>query len=144
MRIEHPNKKIHVTLSPGDYYVTDQDAVLSTLLGSCISACLYDPVNKVVGMNHFLLSRVGYSKVPLYFTNAGRYGVHAMELVINGMLKLGAKRKYLKAKAFGGGNVLSSEFENGDNFSVGDINVRFIREFLATEKIPLLASDLGG
>ncbi len=144
MKIEHLNKKEHVTLNPGDYYVTDQDAIISTLLGSCISACLYDPVNKVMGMNHFLLSRAGYNNASQGLSDAGRYGVHAMELVINDMLKLGAKRKYIQAKAFGGGNVLSSGIENDNYFTVGEQNVRFIREFLNTEDIPMVKYDLGG
>ena len=125
--------------------MTDQDAILSTLLGSCISACLYDPINKVMGMNHFLLKSSGYNKKDsLSLSDAGRYGVHAMELVVNGMLKLGAKRKYLKAKVFGGGNVLSSGIENDNYLSVGDQNVRFIREYLNTENIPMEKFDLGG
>ncbi len=99
MKVENLNKKIHVTLNPGDYYVTDQDAIISTLLGSCISACLYDPVNKIMGMNHFLLSRVGYNKAPQILLDAGRYGVHAMELVINDMFKLGGKTKVFKGKS---------------------------------------------
>ena len=125
--------------------MTDQDAVIVTLLGSCVSGCLYDPVNKVMGMNHFLLSSEIYNnKEPLCLSDAGRYGVHAMELVINKMLELGANRNHIKAKAFGGGNVLSSSMEKGNFLTVGDINVRFIREFLKTEKIPLISSDLGG
>ena len=145
MRAENLEKKKLITLHPGDHYATNQDVILSTLLGSCVSACLYDPENKVIGMNHFLLSSEGYhSKAPLSISNAGRYGVHAMELVINGMLKLGAKRKYLKAKVFGGGNILNSGIEECKYSTVGNENVRFIREFLDTEKIPLISFDLGG
>ena len=96
-------------------------------------------------MNHFLLSSKRYKKKgPLVTSEAGRYGIHAMELVINDMLKLGAKRKYLKAKAFSGGNVPSNGDCSTNFFCVGEVNTRFIREFLDNENIPLLTSNLGG
>lgn len=80
----------------------------------------------------------------LISTEAGRYGVHAMELIINGMLKLGAKKSLIQAKAFGGGNVLQSSYHQTDIFRIGEINIQFIKEFLETEQIPLIAADLGG
>jgi len=123
--------------------VNKDELVLHTLLGSCVAACLYDPVNKVIGMNHFLLSNRRYSReLPYTKAEAGRYGVYSMELLINAMLKQGASRKNLRAKAFGGAAVFNT---TGDNFfCVGDVNSRFIREFLDTEKIPLVTADLGG
>ena len=82
--------------------------------------------------------------MPTCISEAGRYGINAMELLINDMVKLGARRLYLKAKAFGGATVLKAS-EDKDNFScVGEVNCRFILEFLKNEKIPLIASDLGG
>jgi chemotaxis protein CheD len=134
-----------VILHPGEYHVSGEKVVISTLLGSCISVCLYDPVRRIVGMNHFLLSTRRYSKeAPICLTEAGRYGIHAMELMINGMFKLGADRKHLKAKVFGG----SSFFEiagRTDTFScVGEVNQRFILEYLYNDGIPLVAKDLGG
>ena len=134
-----------VILFPGDYYVTDKQIRISTLLGSCVSACLYDPVNKIVGMNHFLLSNRRYSHTaPLVMTEAGRYGVHAMEIIINGMLKLGAQKKYINAKVCGGSS-LSITREKRDNFHcVGEVNCRFIKEFLQNDRIKIVASDLGG
>jgi chemotaxis protein CheD len=135
----------HVTINPGEYYVSDQNVVISTLLGSCVSACLYDPHRGVVGMNHFLLSNRRYSKsVPICATEAGRYGVQAMELVINGMLKIGANRNDLKAKVFGGGSFFGSSDEAENFYCVGEVNNRFILEFLKTDGIPLVAQDLGG
>ncbi|MCK5267261.1 MAG: chemotaxis protein CheD [Spirochaetes bacterium] len=134
-----------VTIHPGDFYVTQKKGiVIHTLLGSCVAACLYDPISKVIGMNHFLLSNKRYAKgMPICISEAGRYGVHAMELLINGMLKIGALKKNLKAKVFGGAKVFETERQS--NFiCVGDVNVRFIREFLSNEKIPLMSSDLGG
>ncbi|OPX95297.1 MAG: Chemoreceptor glutamine deamidase CheD [Syntrophorhabdus sp. PtaU1.Bin002] len=135
----------HITIYPGDHYVSKQNVLVSTLLGSCVSACLYDPVTRIIGMNHFLLSSKRYAKdMPVHLTEAGRYGVHAMELVINDMLKLGAKRNNLKAKAFGGGAVLGTA-HGPDNFlCVGEVNCRFIVEFLKNDGIPLVSYDLGG
>jgi chemotaxis protein CheD len=145
MRTEVRNQKAWITLSPGEFYASNSDVVLTTLLGSCVSACLYDPVNRVAGMNHFLLSNRRYSKeIPICISEAGRYGVNSMELVINQMLRLGAHKKYLRAKAFGGGKVLNVGNDDTGFLCVGDINIRFIREFLRNENIPLISSSLGG
>ncbi|MDD3846728.1 MAG: chemotaxis protein CheD [Syntrophorhabdaceae bacterium] len=134
-----------VVLFPGDHYVTDKRLRISTLLGSCVSACLYDPVNRVVGMNHFLLSNKRYTNdVPIVISEAGRYGVHAMELIINGMLKLGAQRKYLKAKVCGGSSLLPPKDGKDSFHCVGRVNCRFIQEFLRNDGITIVSSDLGG
>jgi len=138
------NNEKKVILNPGDHCVSDKQIIIQTLLGSCVSACLFDPVNHVIGMNHFLLSSPRAQEGSIYASNAGRYGVHAMEIVINEMQKLGAKRKYLKAKAFGGGNVLNVGNGSENYFSVGKVNCEFIVGFLENEKIPLISSDLGG
>lgn len=133
-----------VVIRPGEYYAAKGAFVVSTLLGSCVAVCLWDSVAKVAGMNHFLLANKRYARdLPVSITEAGRYGVQAMELMINEMMGLGAEKKRLKAKAFGGGNVLASV--STDNFNcVGSVNGRFIREFLKTEGIPLESEDLGG
>lgn len=133
-----------VTLHPGEHVVTKEVTLISTLLGSCVAVCLWDPVARVSGMNHFMLVNRRYARnIPVNISDAGRYGVHSMELLINDMMREGADRKRLRAKAFGGGAVI--ELGCKENFlCVGDINVRFIREFLETEKIPLEAADLGG
>lgn len=145
MDIRSKDDKKHVTLHPGEYYVSKEMVIVSTLLGSCVSACLYDPINRVVGMNHFLLSNKRYSReMQICLTEAGRYGVNAMELVINDMLKLGAKRNNLRAKAFGGSSLLGLRRNSGNFLCVGEVNCRFIREFLSNDGIPLVASDLGG
>jgi chemotaxis protein CheD len=145
MRSEFKKNVEWVTIEPGEYFTSKDKIIISTLLGSCVSACLWDPVHKIAGMNHFLLSSRRYKKnTPVCVSEAGRYGVHAMELVINDMLQLGASRKYLNAKVFGGGNVLNGSVSDSNFFCVGDVNVRFIKEFLDTEKIPIISSDLGG
>lgn len=146
MRIQNWKNYKRITIDPGEYYVTQEDVLLTTLLGSCVSACLYDPYRKIVGMNHFLLSSRRYSReMPICTTEAGRYGIHSMELLINEMWNRGARRGNLKAKAFGGGSVLKTADSSASNFfTVGEVNVRFILEFLKNENIPLVASDLGG
>ena len=139
-----PNDLKKVLIHPGDHFATKSPVLISTLLGSCVAVCLFDPETKVAGMNHFLLANRRYARnLPLSVTDAGRYGVNAMELLINDLMRLGADRGRLKAKAFGGGAVLPDV--GTDNFlCVGDVNERFIREFLKTEGIKLVAEDLGG
>jgi len=117
-------------LLPADYAVSDEPIALVTLLGSCVAACVWDPLLRIGGMNHFML--------PDGDGTCARYGANAMELLINDLLKRGARRSRLQAKAFGGGNVL-----RGFADPVGSRNARFIVEYLAAERIPLLAQDLG-
>ena len=96
-------------------------------------------------MNHFLLANHRYSRdIPVLASEAGRYGVNAMELLINNMLKAGAKRHQLKAKVFGGGNVLAGVADSDSYYAIGEVNSRFVQEFLTTEQIPVLAKSLGG
>jgi len=135
-----------INILPGEYYVSNEEVVITTLLGSCVSACLYDPYNKIIGMNHFLLSNKRYARdMPVCITEAGRYGIHSMELLINEMWNRGAQRGKLKAKAFGGGSILKPvDAFTSSFFAVGEVNVRFIKEFLQNENIPLVSSNLGG
>jgi chemotaxis protein CheD len=143
--VRHANLN-RIVIDPGEYYVSKENLIISTLLGSCVSACLWDPIHRVVGMNHFLLAHKRYQQDGhIIESEAGRYGIHSMELLINSMLKLGAQRRLLRAKAFGGGNVLPTTAGGNDNFyAVGEVNSRFIREFLDSENIPLDKSHLGG
>jgi len=134
-----------IIIDPGEFYVSTKQEVISTLLGSCVAACLYDPVNKVIGMNHFLLAYKHHSyDKPVIMSEEGRYGLQAMELLINSMMAKGASRLNLKAKCFGGGDVLKIRGEPGGRQSVGGVNIEFIREFLKNENIPLVSSALGG
>ena len=146
MRLDNLENGKRITILPGEYYVDNEEVRITTLLGSCVSSCLYDPYNRIIGMNHFLLSNKIYAReMPMCITEAGRYGIHSMELMINEMLRRGARRGNLKAKAFGGATVLKAADPSTSNFfAVGEVNVRFIREFLQNEKIPLVSSDLGG
>jgi chemotaxis protein CheD len=132
-----------VRIMPGEFFVTPEDLGISTVLGSCVSACLRDPVAGIGGMNHFLLPSVGIAARDLdsFIVSAeARYGVHAMELTINALLRLGARRDRLEAKVFGGAAVIDSFI----NLNVGAQNARFVLDFLERESIALIASDLGG
>jgi chemotaxis protein CheD len=115
--------------------VVDDDTALTTTLGSCVAACIRDPVLKIGGMNHFLLpdGNVGDGA-------PARYGSYAMELLINDLLKRGAHRKRLEAKVFGGANVLKGFTSN----PVGTRNAEFVRQYLRAEHIPVIAEDLLG
>ena len=145
MKISEHQGFPRVIIDPGEHYVTKKNEIISTLLGSCVAACLYDPVNRVIGMNHFLLAQQhSANNTPLLATDEGRYGIHAMELLINNMLKQGAQRIHLKAKAFGGGDVLRLNNELRGGKSIGASNCEFITTFLNTERIPLVGSQLGG
>jgi chemotaxis protein CheD len=124
---------------PGECYVTGNNEVLTTVLGSCISACIRDPQLGVGGMNHFLLP-VEPGAAPVADSALGlatRYGGHAMETLINGLLKRGAKRERLEIKLFGGGKIL------GGNADVGKRNIDFIHDFLKIEGLRSVAEDLG-
>ncbi|WP_052263267.1 chemotaxis protein CheD [Geobacter pickeringii] len=132
-------------IAPGEYFVTAGDVVISTLLGSCVAACLYDPEAGVAGMNHFMLSNRRYARdMHFSITEAGRYGIHSMELLVNSLIRHGARRERLRAKAFGGASILTNSREVGNFSCVGSVNSDFIREFLRTEGIPLVSADLGG
>jgi len=127
-----------VKILPGEYYATAENTMIVTVLGSCVSVCLRDPITRIAGMNHFLLPA---NKDELNFnSDSARYGVYAMEVLINHLMKLGASRGRLEAKVFGGGNVLKQLRIN----SVGEQNAAFVQEYLRTENINVIAQDLLG
>lgn len=145
MKIEKYQGGERVVISPGEYFVLGKPGVISTLLGSCIAACLYDPQERVIGMNHFMLSNPRYSRtMPMNISEAGRYGIHAMDLLINAMMKRGTDRRQLRAKIFGGATIINPEATTDNFFCVGQVNCRFIQEYLREEKIPVDAMDIGG
>jgi len=126
-----------VKLMPGEFFVTKDDIVISTVLGSCVAACLCDRTAKVGGMNHFMLPRSDVGDGVLTAAS-GRYGAFAMERLINELLKHGARKSNLEAKVFGGGAVLS----NFSTINVGERNAAFVLDFLKTEGIRLVSQDL--
>ncbi|MBU2978584.1 chemoreceptor glutamine deamidase CheD [Alteromonas sp. C1M14] len=121
---------------PGQYYVTQEDKLIVTVLGSCVAACIFDPITEIGGMNHFMLP--SNKSVCKNASHAHRYGIHAMEVLINDCLRLGAERKRLVAKVFGGAKVLPGFVQN----DIGATNTTFVLDFLKTENIPILSSDL--
>ncbi len=133
-------------INPGELFATSEPVVISTLLGSCVSACIWDSVNKVSGMNHFLLAQKKYGLTSsVLMTDEGRYGVHAMDSLINKIINLGGNRKYLKAKALGGGNVLlNPDRRHSSDLTIGAVNATFIRNYLTENGIPLVSHHLGG
>jgi len=128
------------TVQPGGFTVTRRgDLVLGTLLGSCVSACICDAEAGIGGLNHFLLPDDG-GNAARTTANATRYGVNAMEMLINEILKLGGVRSRLQAKLFGGANVIALSSAN----PVGERNQAFTIDYLRREDIPVTATDLGG
>ncbi|MEZ5644597.1 MAG: chemoreceptor glutamine deamidase CheD [Burkholderiaceae bacterium] len=120
-----------VKVLPGEYYVTGDDIMIMTVLGSCIAACIWDPKVRVGGMNHFMLPEGGND-------TSGRYGSYAMELLINEMIKLGARRESMQAKIFGGGQVMHSF----TTMNVGERNTQFVLDYLHTERIAIVSRDV--
>lgn len=115
----------------------EPNVILTTVLGSCIATCLYDPIAHVGGMNHFLLSEPN-DKTGAGDDHAQRYGVYAMEVLINEMLKAGATRPNLRAHLYGGANL------HAGMKSIGSTNARFAIDFLRRDGIPLTHSHIGG
>lgn len=122
-------------LLPGEYFVSTRDMLLVTVLGSCVAACIRDTRLGMGGMNHFMLPD---SEAAQSAEDGARYGTYAMEVLINHLLKLGAKRENLEAKVFGGGNVLAGMTQA----NVGHKNAAFVLSFLKEENIRIAARDL--
>lgn len=120
---------------PGEYFVSNNGMLLVTVLGSCVAACIRDVDSGLGGMNHFMLPDDGRRDT---VGTSARYGTYAMEILINHLLKMGARRNRLEAKVFGGGAVL----ESLSSSNVGVRNAEFVLDYLKTEKIPIVAKDL--
>lgn len=140
-----------VTIHPGEFYATSADTIVSTVLGSCVAVGIYDPSKGIGGLNHFMLpgelgrdmAAGGTAARDELVTNPNaKYGMYAMELLINNLMKLGVRRGDMKAKVFGGGAVL--RFSGGATSSIPTNNVEFAFEYLREEGIPVIASDVGG
>lgn len=124
---------------PGEYFATDKDLVLVTVLGSCVAACIRDLRTGVGGMNHFMLPRSEQDPSNPVSMSA-RYGTFAMEILINQLFKMGARRETMEAKVFGGGNVLRGFTSN----NIGESNANFVMEYLHNEGIRVVAEDMLG
>lgn len=123
-----------VKVVAGDFYVSNQDELITTVLGSCVTVCIRDPIAGVGGINHFLLPDANCDLL----SASNRYGVFAMEQLINSIIKHGGKRENFEIKLVGGGNMIA-----GVN-DIGKSNIEFVKSFMRTEGYPIVAQDLGG
>ena len=139
---DRENSRWTVKILPGEYYVTRGDEAISTVLGSCVSACIRDPMLGIGGMNHFMLPEEAARAAPGASGPAAglatRYGSYAMESLMHDLLKLGAARERLEIKLFGGGRILTGMTD------VGKRNIEFIRSYMSLEGYRVAAADLGG
>ena len=148
VRNMHRFKKPLKVIYPGDCYVSTKNEYIGTLLGSCVAVCLYDTVNKVAGMNHFVLP----GKIVVYTSKRKgllkkteqeellKYGTHSIETLIKRMGKHGSK-KNIVAKVFGGGKVLNYQTTS---YGISNMNVRIAKILLEIADIPIISEDVGG
>jgi len=124
---------------PGEFYVTCNNEILMTVVGSCVTACIRDSIRGIGGMNHFMLPHI-YPNKKWEHTNVSipsRYGSFAMENLINEILKHGGNRRNLEIKLFGGGRIMKSQA------NIGQQNIDFAKNYISTERLTLIAEDLG-
>jgi chemotaxis protein CheD len=119
---------------PGEFYVDNQDVLITTTLGSCIAACIWDRERQIGGLNHFMLPDGPADGT----SGGGRYGAYAMDQLIGELVKRGANRSTLEAKVFGGGAVI----DGMNSIQVGERNTQFALEYLRTERIPVVSKDV--
>lgn len=132
----HVGTERKINVIQGEYQVSnDPDVVLTTLLGSCVAACIFDPVAGVGGLNHFLLPGDNSDRKSL---QQQQIGVHLMELLVNALMKAGANRSRLEAKIFGGARMMQGLSD------IGTLNAKFATEFLNHEGIRIVGGDTGG
>jgi len=121
-----------VKVLPGEYFVSSDEIMIMTVLGSCIAACIWDSRARAGGMNHFMLPEGDSAE------GGGRYGSYAMELLLNQLFKSGARRESMQAKVFGGAQVMAGF----SVMNVGERNTRLVLDYLATERIPIVSQDV--
>jgi chemotaxis protein CheD len=138
------NKKLGkdiVVIQPGEFFVVDRSSEgVATVLGSCVAVCMMDIDKKIGGMNHFMLPG-DFRNDEVFASKSSRYGMFAMESLINEMMKRGARREKLVAKIFGGAHVLNFRKTDGN---IPQSNINFVKSYLDFEEIPIVVSDLGG
>ena len=140
---DQSRKTVVAKILPGEYYVTTEQEAIATVLGSCISTCIWDEKRQIGGMNHFMLPLKGmdHSKAKWEFHDSYscRYGIWAMECLINELLKYGANRHDMRVKIFGGGTIIKDM-----STPIGEQNIRFALDYIANEELPMVGSDVGG
>lgn len=127
-------------LLPSQYYVTEKDELLTTLLGSCVAVCIYDTANRIGGMNHFMLPHREKNKSPIITPKSalsGRYGSDALPLLLEAMKRAGGRAEHYRVKVYGGGRII-------DNLTdIGKLNIQFAEEYLAREGFTIHEKDVG-
>jgi chemotaxis protein CheD len=132
------NKRINI-IQPGEFYVSSEDEIISTLLGSCVAVCLHDPLNGLSGMNHFMLpGRI--SEADIFADRSAKYGITAINDLLHHMLKIGAVKNNLTAKVFGGGHITTI---NRDSLTIPHDNIRLAKLLIEMEDIPIVEFDTG-
>lgn len=131
------NKHYVAKILPGEFYVSRNDEMITTVLGSCISVCAFDAYSGIGGMNHFMLPDSGGESTDI-LSKSFRFGDVAMERMINEMLKAGARANNIVYKAFGGGKMLANMTD------IGGKNIEFLNKFMEMENLEITSSDLGG
>lgn len=132
-------KRKMIIIYPGEYYVSRSE-IIATVLGSCISVCIKDNRSGLAGMNHFMLPGDVRSE-EIFLSESAKYGMFAMEQLINDLIKQGGNRASFEAKVFGGGHVLNFRKTDGN---VPESNINFVKAFLNMEQIPITKMDVGG
>lgn len=126
-----------VKIKPGEFYVTKSHEAITTVLGSCVAACIRDPIAGVGGMNHFILPASDDHRAAT-FTDSTRYGAYAMEKLINEILKHGGRKERLEIKIVGGGSMVRGMTD------IGNQNARFVMQYLNYEGFYVTSADIGG
>ena len=143
MRLPYPMGMPQVVIRPGEIFATNRPHVISTLLGSCVAVCMFEPDAHIVGMNHIMLP-VRPARSPQKNNDpGGKYACAAMDKLIRRIEKMGGDKKNLKAKVFGGAKVLPTPLKT-PGFDISGNILRYVLEYLDREKIPILAKDFGG
>ncbi len=141
MYIRHSGKfrKTIKIIHPGEFYVSDEDEIIGTLLGSCIAVCLHDKQNIISGMNHFMLpGRISGSDI--FNDKSAKYGITAINILIEKMEKLGGLKENFEAKIFGGGHVM---YTDRNYVTIPSDNIKLARVMMEIEDIPIVQSDVG-
>jgi chemotaxis protein CheD len=129
-----------IRVDPGEFYISQADELIYTRLGSCVAACIWDPIAGVGGLNHFLVPEKRSQNEWKQLTSFScRYGNWAMEQLINAILSKGGNRKRLQAKVFGGAQMTPHI-----SIQIGQANIDFVRHYLGLENIPIVSEDMGG
>ncbi len=131
-------KKTVVTISPGGLYITNKDEVISTVLGSCISVCVWDAAHGIGGMNHFMIPGSDYEIGKSLPEDLFRFGSYSMDYMLKQFDSMGANKNLLELKVFGGGAIISSSCD------VGSANIQFIQEYIDSHQLSMANQDLGG